>query len=251
MFDKIAKGRWWDFPMGLVQGCTPVSDACDHCWLLGMRHRFKQGFASVQFNPDPLKKLKRKKPAAYAVWSDLYHTSVSKENLCWTMDRISIFPHHVFFALTKRPERAAEFHKNFPIPDNLWIGTTIENQKWADIRLPWLLKCNTPNRFISVEPMLAPISITNYLEDQNVKHKNGRKDLSFKREGSISLCICGCESGPGRRRTNYNWVRDLRDQCVKSKIPFFLKQLEIMGTVVKAPELDFEQYLQLPKRVFQ
>lgn len=62
----------------------------------------------------------------------------------------------------------------------------------------------------------------------------------------IDWLICGCESGPGRRPTDPDWIRALRDQCVNAGVPFFLKQMEVDGKLVKMPELDGRVWDQMP-----
>ena len=79
MFDKKNKGRWWDFGWKLVEGCTPVSPACKNCWSLAMEKRFRKE-NRVVFHGERLEKpFKRKKPASYTIWNDLFHESVSFE----------------------------------------------------------------------------------------------------------------------------------------------------------------------------
>jgi len=67
-----------------------------------------------------------------------------------------------------------------------------------------------------------------------------------KEFSTIDWVICGCESGAVRRHTDGSWIRDLRDQCQAAGVPFFLKQIELGGRVVKAPELDGRQWLEVP-----
>ncbi|EDY82136.1 Phage protein Gp37/Gp68 [Verrucomicrobiia bacterium DG1235] len=95
-------------------------------------------------------------------------------------------------------------------PNNVWIGTTVENQKWADFRLPILLNLNAKVRFLSCEPLLGEIDITSY---------NAASDTN-----KIDWIIAGGESGPHSRPMNPNWVRSLRDQCINEEIAFHFKQ---------------------------
>jgi protein gp37 len=79
---NISKGRYWDLPWSLVDGCTPCSPGCDHCWSAGMAHRFYRQHLTTcdgKFNghvavrPERLDiPLKRRKPTVYAVWNDLF-----------------------------------------------------------------------------------------------------------------------------------------------------------------------------------
>jgi protein gp37 len=151
--------------------------------------------------------------------------------------------------LTKRPENI-----NTRIPMNIYhlsnvrIGITCENQEMFDLRVPILLNSWTGKNFISVEPMLSAISFekTAY----SVKQVGTRKIAGFTLSGlmrQINWVICGCESGTGARPCNIEWIRDLRDQCQAANVPFFLKQMEVDGKLVKEPYLDGVNWLEFPK----
>ena len=77
----IANGRYWDKAWSLVDGCTPVSEACDHCWLEAMNSRFKKWVpGTVMPRVDRLDiPLKTRKPTVFAIWSDLFHEDVPDE----------------------------------------------------------------------------------------------------------------------------------------------------------------------------
>ena len=89
-------------------------------------------------------------------------------------------------------------------PENIWLGTTVENQEQA-IRIPQLLDIPAKVRFLSCEPLLGPLAIGDWLS-------------------AISWVICGGESGPGARPMHPAWARGLRDQCQAANVPFFFKQ---------------------------
>jgi protein gp37 len=124
-------------------------------------------------------------------------------------------------------------------PANVWIGTTVENQEWADRRIPELLKIPAKVRFLSCEPLLEPVDLAPALEiidrdelgltddplaatllQQAVSE--GRGDCARM----ISWVICGGESGQGDkiRPMHPDWARSLRDQCQAAGVPFFFKQ---------------------------
>lgn len=115
--------------------------------------------------------------------------------------------------LTKRPENAPRFlsdwYDNFPA--HVWMGTTVENQKQFDKRLPQLLDVPAAVRFLSVEPQIERITITNF---NAVWHSS--KPLSW--------VICGGESGANCRPFEWDWARILRDQCSATGISFWMKQ---------------------------
>jgi protein gp37 len=105
-------------------------------------------------------------------------------------------------------------------PANVWIGTTIENQKMAENRIPELLKIPARVRFLSCEPLLGPIDLRlgrSEGEPSDTEPFRERQDL-------LHWIICGGESGPHARPMHPNWARSLRDQCQEAGMPFFFKQ---------------------------
>lgn len=93
-----------------------------------------------------------------------------------------------------------------PHRPNVWLGTSVENQEYAELRIPELLKCRdlSPVLFLSCEPLLGPVEL------QNIK--------------SIDWVIAGGESGPHARPIHSDWFRGLRDQCQAAGVPYFFKQ---------------------------
>jgi protein gp37 len=108
------------------------------------------------------------------------------------------------------------------LPENIWLGVTVENQETADRRIPFLLKESAAVKFISVEPMLSNINIVRYISPRKIGVDFATR--SAKYEHPINWVICGGESGPGARPLNPHWARSLRDQCVLSDVPFMFKQ---------------------------
>lgn len=90
-----------------------------------------------------------------------------------------------------------------PHPSNVWLGVSVEDQARADERIPLLLQIPAAARFLSVEPLLGPVSF----------------DLS-----GIDWVIVGGESGHDARPMHPDWARSIRDQCVAVGVPFFFKQ---------------------------
>ncbi len=154
--------------------------------------------------------------------------------------------------LTKRPEnmpamlpwygRAAS-----PWP-HVWLGTTTENQRYADERIPALLAVPASVHFLSCEPLLGPIVLDGSTGGVN----------AFAH--GINWVIAGCEHGPGARPTDVKWLQSLRDQCRRADVPFFFKQgksdLVTVTTgpkskqkargVIELPYLDGQQWAELP-----
>ena len=113
--------------------------------------------------------------------------------------------------LTKRPQNVETMVPWTDIwPANVWLGTTVEDQKRAKERLSFLLKHKAKRRFLSCEPLIGSVDLSPWI---------GRKDLF-----SIDWVIAGGESGPYARPMLPNWARALRDQCKAAQIPFHFKQ---------------------------
>lgn len=138
---------------------------------------------------------------------DIWDPEVPPEWRAPIWDMIKACPWLDFLLLSKRPEHA----KQFLPPDwgdgyaNVWLGWTTENQPQFDRRLPLALEIPCAIRFISYEPALGGLDISQYLP-------------------WIHWVIAGGESGPGARASNPEWYRRVRDICMRSQIPFFMKQ---------------------------
>lgn len=117
----------------------------------------------------------------------------------------------------------------WPLP-NVWIGVSVEDQKTADERIPLLLSTPAAMRFISAEPLLAPVDITSIAR----RSAAGYMRPLDGRFNTINWVIAGGESGPHARPSNPEWFRSLRDQCAGAGVPFFFKQ---WGEWAWAPEL--------------
>jgi protein gp37 len=158
-------------------------------------------------------------------------------------------PHLNFQLLTKRPEnflelltrvlRFAHAGKELEFaqwieswldgkaPANVWIGTTVENQHYADQRIPHLLKIPATVRFLSCEPLLGPVNI--FHDGGTIDRLDAEgvlDDIPFDRSNPFRLhqIITGGEQGGKSRPMHLQWVRSLRDQCQYAGVPFFFKQ---------------------------
>lgn len=150
-------------------------------------------------------------------------------------------PLHTFLLLTKRPQRMKKYLEgvsNWPYP-NAWIGCTAENQQLYDERWEILRQIPAAVRFISIEPMLSKIDLKLYDYDESCGSHSVRRYF-------LKWIIAGTESGSKRRPSKIEWIRNLRDQCVDAHVPFFLKQIERNGKVVKMPELDGQIWSEMP-----
>jgi protein gp37 len=173
-------------------------------------------------------------------WSDFWHEDAD----LWRAEAWEIIkarPDVTFLLVTKRPERIIDqTYRDHPrlglIPGealaNVWHIVTIENQAAAVARLRYLRDLRHwgpwPVLGISAEPLLSPLM------------------LDLKNRIGVDWVVAGCESGPNRRHAPLRWFAHLRDQCVASRIPYFLKQIEFDGNLVKTPFLDGRVWTQMP-----
>ena len=140
----------------------------------------------------------------------------------WRTDLFDLIlktPELDWLILTKRPENIL---KEAPLlwrdgfPPNIWIGTSVENQKTADERLPYLVNIPARVRFLSCEPLLGEVKLQHDYDGALVRN--------WLRPKGINWVICGGESGPHARPMHPDWARSLRDQCQAAGVPFFFKQ---------------------------
>jgi protein gp37 len=157
---------------------------------------------------------------------DLFHKDVPDAWIDAVFHVTSIVHRHTYLILTKRPERMRNYINSIvdqyeiEIPSNLWFGVTVENQEMADFRLPILIDTKVTNKFVSIEPMLGPVDLTNYID-------------------RINWVITGGETGMKARYMDPGWAIAVKNICVKNNLPFFFKQ---MSNKAPAPaELEFKQ----------
>lgn len=205
--------EWTECTWNPVTGCTEVSEGCRHCYARGMAHRlqamgqprYREGFA-VTAHPELLdvpRGWARPRMVFVNSMGDLFHDAVSDEFIGRVFGVIADTQRHTFQVLTKRSRRLRELAGTLQFPRNLWVGVTVEAQKHTD-RIHDLLATGAVVKFVSFEPLLGPL---------------GRLPLR-----GVDWAIVGGESGPGARPMDAEWVRTLRDQCVRRSIPFFFKQ---------------------------
>ena len=135
--------------------------------------------------------------------SDLFHEHVPIEFIREVFAVISSTPQHTYQLLTKRSRRMSMLADALEWPDNLWMGVSIENDQYA-YRARHLRTVAAAVRFLSVEPLLAPVPRL-ALDD-------------------IDWVIVGGESGARARPLEIGWVRDVRDRCRDAGVAFFFKQ---------------------------
>lgn len=232
------KIEWAEYTWNPVSGCSKISAGCQNCYAERMSKRLagRCGYPTdnpfcVTLHPDRLlEPLNWKKSRMIFVCSmgDLFHSQVPGEYIAYVLKIAAKCPQHIFMILTKRIGRARLFfNEHLPrgggienwgiyyIPSNVWVGCTVENQEMADKRIPDLLHIPSTVRFISVEPMLGPIDLLHIQWPE--KHK-------------IGWVICGGETGPKARPVHPDWIRNLRDECQKTYVPFFFRGWGEYGT---------------------
>ena len=245
------KIEWADEVWNPVTGCTPVSEGCAHCYAKRMASRLRGRYGYPADEPfrvtvhddrmaQPISWRKHRRVFVCSM-GDLFHQDVDAQTLGFVFAMMSLCRRHTFMVLTKRPGRMHEMingrylrieteiiHRvnvlrhgldapsemeGWPLP-NVWLGVTAENQTRADERIRVLLETPAARRFVSVEPMLGAVDLLDYMRGY------GR----FYSSTALDWVICGAETGPGARPMNLDWARDLRDQCVAARVPFFFKR---------------------------
>lgn len=202
--------EWTEATWNPTSGCTKVSPGCDRCYAERITQRFPHTFPNgftLTLRPDALGiPLHWKRPRVIFVnsMSDLFHVDVPEDYLQLVFDVMRRTPQHTYQVLTKRAERLARVAPRLPWPENVWMGVTVESPEYA-WRIDYLRRVKAAVRFISAEPLLAALPNLNL--------------------AGIDWVIAGGESQSGCRAADENWFRDLRDQCTRAGVLFFLKQL--------------------------
>ena len=239
------KGRYWEKPWSLVDGCTPVSPGCDHCWAAQMHHRFFSGdgltdskgwVGEIRIREDRIEvPRKRRKPTVFSVWNDLFHEDVPDSFRIAVMDVVRDCPQHVFLVLTKRPLIARLFFRHWiarfcdayggmlEIPSNLWFGVTVEDQKRAEERIPILLKIPAAVRFISLEPLLGQVNLEPWFAVYDSYGEPSGPRCKGDGYPVVDWGIAGGETGAKTRPSPPDWFRSIREQCQEAGVPFWFK----------------------------
>jgi len=260
--------QWCDATWNTISGCTRISEGCEGCYIertppLRMAHRrFDSpqvgGTTGVILHEDRLAlPLSWRKPRNVFVnsLSDLFHESVPDAHIAKVFATMARAEQHTFQILTKRPARMrslladggvklmeatfdedtamALYDSCWPLP-NVWLGVSVENQQWADARIPALLATEAEVRFISAEPLLGPIDLHRLgtrggaLIDAlggDVTSTGG--EVYSAAPSVLDWVIVGGESGPGARAMDSVWAMDLVIQCQARRpfVPVFMKQM--------------------------
>ena len=234
---------WW--------GCTKVSPGCAHCyadtlskrighniWGDGNPRRFfgdKHWNEPLRWNLAAIKQGNRKRVFC-ASMADVFEDRLElDEHRKRLFDLIGQTPGLDWLLLTKRPQHVVEICERIGLGHgldaygNVWLGTSVENQEQADKRVLALLHVPATLRFLSVEPLLAKVDLSQYLA-----FAGGDTHLGISNPG-IDWVIVGGESGADARPMHPAWARSVRDQCERDGVPFLFKQWGNWGEVFDKP----------------
>lgn len=234
--------EWTEETWNPILGCTKISPGCQQCYAVDQAYRnwemakalpkekrgrlayyedltqktkwgSKEWTGILKFVPEALQiPLKRKKPQTYFVnsMSDMFHERCRNEWIQKIFDVIRKTPQHTYQILTKRPSEMIGFIDFYGIDvlSNVWLGTSIENQKAVSERALPLFRCHNRGwkTFYSCEPLLEQVEL--YLNHEKV-----------------DWVIVGGESGNHARECKTNWIADIVEQCRLTKTPVFVKQM--------------------------
>lgn len=210
--------------------------------------------------------LRRRKPTRYQVAGvDIFDENISTDWIDQVFAVMALAPHHTFQVLTKQSARMRAYLHDDDTPDrigkaqaaidttlttyerldkdalwplnNVWIGVSVEDQTRANERIPDLLATPAAIRFVSAEPLIGPVNLTDIEWPQPLVERFAQSDdlsdglnaflwyeKGTKKPAGLDWVIVGGESGPNARPMHPDWVRSVRDQCAAAQVPFFFKQ---------------------------
>jgi protein gp37 len=210
---KLSKIEWTDSTWNPSVGCDKVSTGCKNCYAEAMSQRlqamgtsgYEDGF-KFKILPERLSiPLKTRKPTKFFVnsMSDLFHEEMPFEFLDKVFEIISATPQHQYQILTKREKVLTSYFIDRLVPQNVWLGVTVENSK-TKYRITNLRNIKARIRFLSIEPLIDDV---------------GLLDLT-----DIHWVIVGGESGNKARPMNPEWAYNVQKQCIEQNVAFFFKQ---------------------------
>jgi protein gp37 len=227
--------EWTESTWNPVTGCTKISAGCKNCYAERMAFRLQamgsdnyvNGFR-LTVHPDVLAvPLRWRQPRTIFVnsMSDLFHRDVPTDFILQTFDIFNKAPQHRFQILTKRSDRLLQLNHRLHWSQNVWMGVTVEHADYT-FRIDHLRQTDAVVKFLSLEPLLAPIENINL--------------------DGIDWVIVGGESGPGARPVESEWVTDIRDQCLMAGVPFFFKQWGGVNKKKAGRSIDGQTWSQMP-----
>jgi len=229
--------EWTGSTWNPVTGCTKISPGCKHCYAERMAKRLQamgqknyvNGF-DLALHPHALElPLSWKKPQTIFVnsMSDLFLDEVPTDFIKQVFDVMNRAEGHTFQVLTKRSERLSELSPELPWAKNIWMGVSVENSDYT-FRVDHLRATGAHVKFLSIEPLLGPLPALNL--------------------DGIDWVIVGGESGPGARPVEEEWVVDIKEHCLRAKVPFFFKQWGGFRKKKSGRELQGRTWEQMPRQ---
>lgn len=233
--------EWTDHTFNPWWGCQKVGPGCDHCYAESLDKRTggehwgpgaQRRRTSVKNWNDPVRwnakadaffaEHGRRQRVFCASMADVFDNAIDPQ---WRFDLFELIartPDLDWLLLTKRIGNAKDMIAQAIgpgwMPSNVWLGATIVNQAEAERDIPKLLDVPAAVRFLSMEPLLGPVSF----EGMWVNHANPAMHENMLE--ALDWVIVGGESGPGARPMHPDYARSLRDQCEAAGVPFLFKQ---------------------------
>ena len=198
-------------------GCTKYSEGCRNCYVYRQDEMFGRDSTICKKTNDfnlPIKKDRRgnyKIPSGSLIMTCFSSYFLLSDADSWRDECLEMMKTRsdcMFYFFTKRIERL-----NFSVPDNVIVGCTCENQKMADYRLPIFKKLNIKYKTIILAPMLEKMDISKYLGSDIY-------EVNVSGESGSSQQIRAQQI----RALNYDWVLDIRNQCIKANVNFGFHQ---------------------------
>ena len=252
LMGEQSKIQWTDHTFNPWEGCQKVAPECDHCYAEAMNIRFKGGANWGAKAPRRRTSAQNwNKPSRWNAQADAFFRVHGRRQRVFCASLADVFDNAInpawradlwaliqecdrldWLLLTKRPQNIT---KMLPLDwdggwPHVWLGTSAGTQKTADQNIPHLLAVPAAVRFVSAEPLLEAINLTN-LMGKATPHRiseDGSHEYSVTIDQSgynrLDWVICGGESGPSARPMHPDWARSLRDQCRDADVPFFFKQ---------------------------
>lgn len=259
---------WTDRTWNCIHGCSKVSSGCAHCYAETISLKFgltKLAWTKANASQNVLLRYDKldeprhwRKPAMVFVnsMSDLFHELVPDDFIKAVFETMEACPQHTFQVLTKRAWRMEPWCQKYqaePLP-NVWLGVSVENQAMAQIRIPQLLKTPSAVRWLSCEPLLDALDLSDYLQEMALINGEWRvrkafidrtQVASYETRPGLDWVVCGGESGKERREMDEAWALSLRDQCLSAEVPFFFKQHSAFKSE-QNPFLEGVEWRQMP-----
>lgn len=215
---KTTKIEWTDKTWNPVTGCTKISAGCANCYAEVMSRRlcamgqrkYRNEFKITTHDDTLMEPFNWKSPHIVFVCSmgDLFHEDVPFQFIDKVLTTMKATPQHTYQILTKRASEMAAYFADRIIPENVWVGVTVDVAISKE-RIDYLRNIKASIRFLSCEPLLEDL---------------GKIDLN-----NIDWVIVGGESGSKARPMKEKWVLSIKEQSDKLGIPFFFKQWGTWG----------------------